>query len=122
MLEDEVLELDVNEVVYDYQGYGVRMAVKYGLCEAIKIAYNHFMVSFIDTYNNVSLETSIVDSNNYNVIVDSNDFTEILEKYYFNIAPATNREVGIALLNTINALFIKCRDYVEKQVNYYYNF
>ena len=54
-LEDEVLQLDVNEVVCNYQNYGATVAVKYGLCKAIKPAYNHFMVSFIDTYNNISL-------------------------------------------------------------------
>ena len=121
-LEDEVLELDVNELVYDYQNYGVRTAVKYGLCKAIKTAYNHFMVSFIDSYNNISLKTSIVDSNDYKVIVDSNEFTEILEEYYYSIAPATNSEVGVALLDVINRLFIKCRDYTEEQIDYYYNF
>ena len=122
MLEDEVLQLDVNEIIYNYQSYGVRVAVKYGLCKAIKTAYNHFMVSFIDSYD-ISLKTTVVDSNNYsNVIVDSNKFIETLEKYYYCIAPATNAEVGTALLNTIDALFIKCIDYVEKQTNYYYNF
>ena len=122
ILEDEVLQLDVNEVVYSYQSYGATVAVKRGLCKAIKAAYSHFMISFIDSYNNVSLKTSIVDSNNYTVIVDSNEFTEILEKYFYNIAPATNPEVGVALLNTINELFVKCSDYAERQVSYYYNF
>ena len=122
-LEDEVMQLDVNEVVYNYQSYGVTTAVKYGLCKAIKNAYNHFMISFIDSYNNISLRTSIVDSNNYNnVIVDSNEFTETLEEYYYSIAPATNHEAGVALLDVINRLFVKCVDYVEKQASYYYNF
>ena len=120
-LEDEVLRLDVNEVVYNYQNYGVTTAVKYGLCKAIKNGYNHFMVGFIDTYNNISLRTTIVDSSNYNVIVNSNEFTETLEEYYYSIAPATNPETGVALLDVINRLFIKCIDYVEKQANYYYN-
>ena len=125
MLEDKILQLDVNEIVYNYQNHGVRVAVKYGLCKAIKTAYNHFMVSFIDSIDSydISLKTAVVDSNNYsNVIVDSNKFIEILEKYYYSIAPATNIEVGIALLNAINALFVECIDYVEKQTNYYYNF
>ena len=115
--------LDTNEVVYNYQNYGATVAVKRGLCKAIKAAYSHFMISFIDSYNNVSLKTSIVDSNNYNtVIVDSSEFTEILEKYFYNIAPGTNSEVGAALLNTINEFFIRCIDYAERQVSYYYNF
>ena len=114
LLEDEVLELDVNELVYDYQGYGVRTAVKYGLCEAIKNGYNNFMVNFIDTYNNVSFDTTVVDSNNHNVIINSNEFTEILEQYYFSVAPATNSEVGVALLDVINRLFIKCVEYTEE--------
>ena len=122
LLEDEILKLDTNELVVNYQNYGVRTAVKYGLCKAIKTAYNHFMVSFIDTYSGVSLKTSVVDSSNYNVIVNSNEFTEILEQYYYSVAPATNAEVGDALLDTINELFIKCVDYVEKQTRYYYNF
>ena len=123
MLEDEVQLLDVSEVIYNYQSYGVTTAVKYGLCKAIKTAYNHFMVSFIDSYNNVSLKTAIVDANNnYNVIVNSNEFTETLEECYYSVAPATNREIGVALLNTINEFFVKCIDYVEKQANYYYNF
>lgn len=115
-LEDEVLQ-----IVSKYKDYGVTVAVKYGLCKAIKTAYNHFMVSFIDSYN-ISLKTSVVDSNNYNVIINSNEFTEILEQYYYSVAPATNLETGVALLNTIDALFIKCVDYAEKQINYYYNF
>ena len=119
-LEDEVLQLDINEIIYSYQGYGVTVAVKYGLCKAIKTAYNNFMVSFIDSYNNVSLKTAVVDSNDHATIVDSNEFTEILEKCYYSIAPATNHEVGTALLNTINELFIKCVDYVERQASYYY--
>ena len=118
-LADEVMQLDVYNVIYDYQGYGATVAVKRGLCKAIKTAYNHFMVSFIDSYNNVSLNTAIVDASNYNVIVNSNDFTEILEEYFYNIAPGTNSEVGVALLNTINKLFIKCVDYVERQASYY---
>ena len=122
MLEDEVLQLDVKELVCDYQNYGVVVAVKYGLCRAIKTAYNQFMVSFIDTYNNISLKTSIVDSSNYSIIVNSNEFTEILEKYYYSIAPATNFEVGVALLDVINKVFVKCIKYVEKQIDYYYNF
>ena len=122
-LEDEVMQLDAREIVYDYQNYGARVAVKCGLCKAIKTAYNHFMISFIDNYNNISLITSIVDSSNYNnVIVDSNEFTEILEECYYNVAPATNCEVGVALLSTINKFFVRCVDYVEKQTNYYYNF
>ena len=125
-LEDEVMQLDVDEVIYNYQSYGVRGAVKYGLCKAIKTAYNHFMVGFIDSYNNVnnvSLKTAVVDASNYNnVIVDSNEFTETLEEYYYSIAPATNYEVGAALLNTINELFLKCIDYAKKQANYYCNF
>ena len=121
LLEDEVLELDVNELLANYQNYGVKTAVKYGLCKAIKTAYNHFMVSFIDSYD-VSLKTTVVDSSKYSVIVDSNEFTEILEQYYYSVAPATNLETGTVLLNTINALFIKCVDYVEKQASYYYSF
>ena len=124
-LEDEVMELNVNELIYSYQNYGVKTAVKEGLCKAIKTAYNQFMVGFIDSYsyNNISLRTSIVDSSNYNnVIVNSDEFIEILEQYYYSVAPATNSEVGVALLNAINALFIKCVDYVEKQIDYYYNF
>ena len=121
-LEDEVMQLDVSEVVYNYQGYGVATAVKYGLCKAIKTAYKHFMVGFIDSYNNVSLKTAVIDASNYNIIVDSNDFTEILEEYYYSIAPATNREVGTALLNVINELFIKCMDYVVERHNYYCKF
>ena len=117
LLEDEVLELDVDELVSNRQNYGVRMAVKYGLCKAIKTAYNRFGVGFMDYYNNGSLKTTIVDSNSYNVIVDSSEFTTILEKYYFNIAPATNSEVGDALLDVINRLFVKCVDYVENQVS-----
>ena len=42
---------------------------------------------------------------------------EILEQYYFSVVPATNPEVGVALLNAINALFIKCRDYTEEQID-----
>ena len=120
-LEDEVMQLDAEEVVNNYQNYGVTVAVKYGLCKAIKTAYKHFMVSFVDAYS-VSLKTSIIDSSNYTVIVDSDEFTEILEEYYYSIAPATNREVGVALLNTINKLFVRCVDYVERQASYYYNF
>ena len=122
VLEDEVMQLDVNEIVYNCQNYGATVAVKYGLCKAIKTAYNHFMVSFIDTYNNISLKTAVVDSSNCNIIVDSNEFTEILEEYYYSIAPATNQEVGVALLDVINRLFVKCTDYVGKQASYYYNF
>lgn len=119
LLENEVLKLDVNEVIYNYQNFGARVAVKYGLCKAIKTAYNHFMVGFIDTYD-VSLKTSVVDSNDYNnVIINSNEFIEILEYYYYSVAPATNFEVGVALLNTIKALFAKCVEYVEKQTDYY---
>lgn len=122
-LEDEVMQLDVNEIVCNYRSYGARVAVKYGLCKAIKTAYNHFMISFIDSYNSISLRTSIVDSSNYNnVIVDSNEFMETLEECYYSVAPATNYEVGVALLNTINELFIKCIDYVKRQTSYYYNF
>ena len=117
-LEDEVLELDVDEVLYNYQNYGVTTAIKYGLCKAIKNGYNHFMVSFIDTYN-FSLKTTVVDSSNYHVIINSNEFIEISEKYYYNVTPGTNLEVGVALLNVINELFIKCVDYVEKQTSYY---
>lgn len=123
MLEDEVMQLDVNELIYNCQGYGVATAVKYGLCKAIKTAYNRFMISFIDSYNNISLKTAIVDASNYNnVIVDSNEFIEILEKYYYSVVPVTNRAVGIALLNVINELFVKCIDYVENQASYYYSF
>ena len=119
LLEDEVLELDVNELLTNYQNYGVRVAVKYGLSKAIKNGYNNFMVSFIDTYN-VSLKTAVVDSNNHNdVIINSNEFTEILEEYYYSVAPATDSEVGDALLDVINELFIKCVTYVEKQASYY---
>lgn len=118
--DDEVLKLDVNELVCNYQIFGVRVAVKYGLCKAIKTAYNRFMVSFIDTYDKVSLKTSVVDSNDYNnVIISSNKFTEILEEYYYSVAPATNFEVGDALLDVIDKLFIKCVEYVEKQTSYY---
>ena len=117
-LEDEEV---MQEVINNYQNYGVTVAVKYGLCKAIKTAYKHFMISFVDTYS-VSLKTSIIDSSNYTVIVDSDEFTETLEEYYYSIAPATNREVGIALLDTINKLFAKCVDYVERQASYYYNF
>ena len=124
LLEDEVLKLDINEVVYDCQNYGVITAVKYGLCRAIKTAYNQFGVGFIDYYNNssLSLKTTIVDLNSYNVIVDSNELSTILEKYYFNTEPATNHEVGSALLDVINRLFVKCRDYTEEQIDYYCNF
>ena len=117
-LEDEEV---MQEVINNYQNYGVTVAVKYGLCKAIKTAYKHFMVSFVDTYS-VSLKTSIIDSSNYTVIVDSDEFTETLEEYYYSIAPATSREVGVALLNTINKLFAKCVDYAERQASYYYNF
>ena len=123
LLEEEVMQLDISEIVHTYQNYGARVAVKYGLCKAIKTAYNHFMVSFIDSYRGISLRTSIVDSSNYNnVIVDSNEFMETLEKYYYSIAPATNCEVGTALLDVINRLFVKCVGYVENQASYYYNF
>ena len=119
LLEDEVLELDVKEVVYNYQSYGVAGAIKRGLCKAIKNGYNHFMVSFIDSYD-FSLKTSIVDSSNYNsVIINSFEFIEILEQYYYSVAPATDFEVGSALLDTINQLFIKCVDYVKNQASYY---
>ena len=121
-LEDEVLELDTTEVVCNYQNYGARTAVKYGLCKVIKTAYNQFRVGFMDYYNNGSLKTTIVDLNSYNVIVDSNEFTEILEQYYYSVAPATNLEAGNTLLGVINRLFIKCRDYAEEQAYYYYNF
>ena len=118
-LEDEVLRLDVNEIVYNYQSYGVTRAVKDGLCKAIKNGYNHFMVSFIDSYNNISLKTAVVDASDYNIIIDSNEFTEILEEYYYSVAPATNCEVGAALLDAINELFIKCINYAETQASYY---
>ena len=117
-LEDEEV---MQEVINNYQNYGVTVAVKYGLCKAIRTAYKHFMVSFVDAYS-VSLKTSIIDASNYTVIVNSDEFTETLEEYYYSIAPATNREVGIALLDTINKLFAKCVDYVERQASYYYNF
>ena len=122
-LEDEVLKLGIGEMVYDFQNYGAITAVKYGLCRAIKTAYNQFEVGFIDYYDNgsLSLKTTIVDLNSYSVIVDSNEFTEILEQYYYSVAPTTNSEVGNALLDVINRLFIKCRDYSEEQINYYYN-
>ena len=123
-LEDEVSELNINEVVYDFQNYGVITAVKYGLCRAIKTAYSQFGVGFIDYYNNssLSLKTVIVDLNSYSVIVDSNELSMILEEYYFNTEPTTNYEVGSALLDVINKLFVKCRNYAEEQVDYYYNF
>ena len=122
LLEDEVLELDVNELLANYQNYGVKTAVKYGLCKAIKTGYNRFGVGFMDYYNNGSLKTTIVDLNSYNVVVDESEFSTILEEYYFSIALATNSEVGNALLDVINRLFVKCRDYAEEQVAYYYNF
>lgn len=118
-LANEVMQLD--DVVYNYQNYGVRGAVKYGLCKAIKTAYNHFMVSFIDTYN-VSLKTAVIDSSNYNIIIDSNEFTKILEEYYYSVAPATNQEVRDSLLNVINELFLRCISYAKKQADYYCNF